>query len=138
MAIRYPFSPIPWGKGETFPMPVLPFGLRFNDNPIIQVHGLLDTGATVNVLPHSLGIRMGAKWENQTTSITLTGNLSRLEARAILVEGHITDWPPVKLVFAWIRDDPCLLILGRVIFFQEFDVTFRRKHFQLEIEPAKA
>ena len=47
----------------------------------VEVSALLDTGASVNVLPYSVGLQLGADWEQQTTSVTLAGNLASVEAR---------------------------------------------------------
>jgi len=41
--------------------------------------GLLDTGASVNVLPYNVGVQLGASWEEQRFSVTLAGNLARKE-----------------------------------------------------------
>jgi hypothetical protein len=55
----------------------------------IMASGLLDTGSTVNVLPYGVGERLGAVWEQQTTEITLSGNLAACEARALVVSAVI-------------------------------------------------
>ena len=54
------------------------FTLSNKDN-LLTVSGLLDTGATVNVLPCSIGGQLGLEWENQTISINLTGNLANYD-----------------------------------------------------------
>jgi len=41
--------------------------------------GLLDTGASVNVLPYNVGVQLGASWEEQRFCVTLAGNLARNE-----------------------------------------------------------
>lgn len=55
-------------------LPYLPLTLAYH-NRTVEVSGLLDTGAMVNVLPYQLGLRLGAIWEEQTTSVKLTGIL---------------------------------------------------------------
>lgn len=50
----------------------------------VAVSALLDTGAAVNVLPFSVGIQLGFLWEQQTTSVQLSGNLASVDARVIL------------------------------------------------------
>jgi hypothetical protein len=57
-------------------MPLLPLEFRLGDALAIRAQGLLDSGATVNVLPITLGLRLGAVWENQKTAAALTGNLA--------------------------------------------------------------
>ena len=117
-------------------MPLLPLGLRFKSGEVVRAHGLIDSGATVNVLPFGLGIRLGAVWEAQTTPVKLTGNLANHEARALLAEAAIEGFAPVRLVFAWTRSENVPLLLGQVNFFEEFNVSFQRAQRVFEIEPA--
>lgn len=51
-----------------------------NGNNSVDVSDLLDTGASVNVLPYNVGIKLGAIWEEQKTSVMLAGNLAPVEA----------------------------------------------------------
>ena len=60
--------------------PYLPIRLICNAKSLNAL-GLLDTGATVNVLPYELGLL----WEEQKTAVKLTGNLGQVEARAVLL-----------------------------------------------------
>jgi hypothetical protein len=101
----------------------------------IQVMGLLDTGATVNVLPYSVGEQLGAVWERQTTPVTLSGNLAQCEARALVLTARIGNFPPVRLVFAWAHADSAPVILGQVNFFMEFDICFYRSRSLFEVRP---
>ncbi|MGL5805798.1 MAG: retroviral-like aspartic protease, partial [Xenococcaceae cyanobacterium] len=87
------------------------------------------------VLPYSFGIQLGAVWEEQTTSVTLAGNLASTEARGLLVIAQISDFDPVRLVFAWSLSDDTPLLLGRMNFFLEFDVCFYRSQLIFEIRP---
>jgi Aspartyl protease len=81
-------------------LPKMPLTLTYR-NSSIDVLALLDTGASVNVLPYSMGIQLGAVWEEQTMAVTLAGNLASTEARGLLVSAQIGDLTPVRLVFAW-------------------------------------
>lgn len=56
-------------------LPLLPLALSYQ-NASVQVMALLDTGASVNVLPYDIGLQLGAVWEEQTTVVTLAGNLA--------------------------------------------------------------
>ena len=62
-------------------LPMIPINLTRNGKSI-QANGLLDTGATVNVLPFSLGIELGAIWEDQMILPNLSGNLASYEQEA--------------------------------------------------------
>jgi len=100
-----------------------------------QAMALLDTGASVNVMPYSLGLQLGAVWEDQTTSVTLAGNLASVEARGLLVSAKIGEFDPVRLVFAWSLSDDLPLLLGRMNFFLEFDVCFYRSQLMFDVCP---
>ncbi len=137
MPARFPYLPLASGRGDASLMPLVPLELKFKNSQIVQAHGLLDSGATVSVLPYGLGVRLGAVWEAQTTRVTLAGNLAAQEARALLVQARVGDVGPVSLVFAWTRAENVPLLLGQVNFFEEFDVCFHRSRRQFEVEPAR-
>lgn len=113
-------------------LPQLPLTLMYGDSSV-EVSALLDTGASVNVLPYSIGIQLGAVWEEQTTSVMLSGNLALVEARGLLLPAQIGNFAPVRLVFAWSRSDDAPLLLGRMNFFLEFDVCFYRSQLVFEV-----
>jgi hypothetical protein len=70
-------------------LPYLPLTLVYH-NQTVEVSGLLDTGATVNVLPYQLGLTLGAIWEELTTPVKLTGNLAEQEARVLIVSAVVS------------------------------------------------
>ena len=115
-------------------LPYLPLTLLYGEQSV-AVRGLLDSGATVSVLPYQIGLALGAVWEEQETRVKLTGNLSREEARALVVRGSVGEYPAVRLAFAWTRSREVPLILGQVNFFMEFDVCFYRSQLRFEIAP---
>jgi hypothetical protein len=122
------------GKAISSSLPYLPLTLNYRYQAVM-VSGLLDTGATVNVLPYHIGIELGALWEDQTTPVKLTGNLVQQEARVLIVTGRVSNFPAVRLAFAWTKSDDIPLILGQVNFFMEFDVCFYRSQSVFEIKP---
>jgi len=115
-------------------LPQLPLSLSYRESAI-EVIALLDTGASVNVLPYSVGVQLGAVWDEQTTFVTLAGNLASIEARGLLISAQISNCSPVRLVFAWSLSDDVPLLLGRMNFFLEFDVCFYRSRLMFEIRP---
>ena len=115
-------------------MPLLPLILT-HGNQQTTVTGLLDTGAAVNVLPYSVGEQLGFVWEQQRTSIVLSGNLARLPARGIVVSATVGTMAPVRLAFAWTQTDSVRLLLGQANFFMEFDVCFFRSRSEFEVKP---
>jgi len=62
-------------KAKVDRMPHLPLTLSYNGHSL-KVEGLLDTGASVNVLPYEIGTQLGFIWENETLSVILAGNLT--------------------------------------------------------------
>lgn len=133
----FPYLAMVSRRGAAVPMPLLPLELRVGEGLAVRAQGLLDSGATVNVLPLDLGLRLGAVWEAQKTVVTLTGNLATCEARALLVWARVAEFAPVRLVFAWARTEEAPLLLGQVNFFQEFDVSFHGARRQFEVRPAE-
>ncbi|MCY7381202.1 MAG: retroviral-like aspartic protease [Microcoleus sp. CAN_BIN18] len=136
-AERYPFIERRNDSGETITAPYLPITLTYQ-NRSLQVSGLLDTGASVNVLPYEIGLQLGAIWEEQTISVLLTGNLARFLARGLIVSAQVGQFAPVRLVFAWTQANNVPLILGRQNFFSEFDVCFYGSQLAFEVCPKQA
>ena len=136
LAAQYPFVLRDPGLGLASLAPFLPITLAGAKS--ISISGLLDTGATVNVLPHAVGEQLGAVWEQQATSMTLSGNLAACEARALVVSAVVGQFPPVRLAFAWAKTDAVSVLLGQVNFFMEFDVCFYRSRSMFEVRPKRA
>lgn len=78
MAERYPYVERDPSLGSASLAPFLP--ITFIASKTLTVSALLDTGATVNVLPYTVGQQLGAVWEQQRTRMTLSGNLASCEA----------------------------------------------------------
>ena len=109
-------------------MPRLPLVLSYG-NRSVEVVGLLDTGAAVNVLPYGIGLALGAVWEEQTFSVPLVGSLGHYEARGLVVfafHPQLNPDNPVRLVCAWTRAEDAPVLFGQLNFFIEFDVCFYR------------
>ena len=129
---RFAFTEVDKSLGAASSLPYLPLTLSHHDASL-SVSGLLDTGATVNVLPYDLGGQLGAVWEQQTIPVRLTGNLARFEARVLIVSATVGEFPMVRLAFAWTRANGVPLVLGQVNFFLEFDVCFFRSQKVFEV-----
>lgn len=133
-AQRFPFTESLDEFGSADAVPSVPLILSYRDKSI-EVSGMLDTGASVNVLPYDVGVRLGAVWEEQTTTVILAGNLAPVEARGLVVSAEICPFAPCRLVFAWSQTNDVPLLLGRMNFFLEFDVCFYRSQLAFEIRP---
>jgi hypothetical protein len=133
-AARFPYIERDPIFGEFSRMPDVPLHLSAN-GLTVSVSALLDTGATLNVLPYTIGLQLGFVWEQQTTALRLAGNLAHAEARAVAIEATIAPFAPVLLAFAWTRAENAPLLLGQINFFQEFDVCFYRTKGSFTISP---
>jgi hypothetical protein len=133
-AERYPFVSDDTALGEAGFRPYLPFTL-LNQQVSVRASALLDTGASVNVLPYLVGVELGYDWERQTATLSLTGNLAQYEARVVLAQAVVGQLEPVQLVFAWTQATNVPLILGQVNFFMEFDVCFYRSQLEFAVCP---
>ena len=109
-------------------MPRLPLILGHGEQAT-TVLGLLDTGASLSVLPYDLGLALGFNWDEQESLSPLSGNLAAYDACSISVQG----WHPqilgersVWLSFAWSKAQHIPVILGQANFFMEFNVCFYR------------
>lgn len=121
--------------GAASALPYAPVVLQYAGREV-QASALVDSGATLNVLPFDLGQSLGADWTKQTVPVRLGGNLAQSEARAIVLMVKVGSFTPVRLAFAWSRSNRVPLILGQTNFFMEFDVRFRRSQMYFEITPA--
>ena len=106
-----------------------------NGHQSVTAVRLIDSGATVSVLPYELGVRLGGVWDDRYANLRLTGNLGHQPAMPFFAEAEIGDFAPVRLAFAWVRSPNAPLILGQTNFFMEFEVCFYRAQLEFEIAP---
>ena len=132
--VRFPYASAESSRSQASLLAYLPMMLS-HETRSLTVSGLLDTGSTVNVLPYLIGLQLGFVWEQQTTSVHLTGSLARLPARGVIISGKVESFPLVDLAFAWTRSPEVPVILGQVNFFMEFDVCFYRSQSAFEVKP---
>ncbi|MDA1233047.1 MAG: retroviral-like aspartic protease [Planctomycetota bacterium] len=130
----FPYVEIDPSLGAASSLPYAPITLKLVGN-VASVSALVDSGAALSVLPYDVGIQLGAVWEQQSIPVQLAGNLADSDARAILVTATIGQFAPVRLAFAWTRNNQVPVILGQVNFFMEFDVCFFRSQSSFEIKP---
>lgn len=118
--------------GAASALPYLPMVLQYGESEL-PVSGLVDSGATLNVLPYEVGLRLGAVWERQTLPIRLAGNMENMEARGLVLTASMGRFAPVRLAFAWTRSNRVPVILGQVNFFMAFDIHFCRSELFFDI-----
>jgi hypothetical protein len=86
------------------------------ENQEIEAIGLVDSGATVNVLPYELGLGLGGVWDDRRAIIQLAGNLSNQPAMPFAAVAQVGEFLPVELLFAWVKRPNTPLILGQTNF----------------------
>ena len=132
--MRFQYSTSDPAQDEFDSLPRIPLTLRYN-NQQVNVHGLVDSGSTVSVLPYEIGLKLGARWDDRKANLRLAGNLGKSPAMPLSTMATIGDFAPVQLVFAWVKAANAPLILGQTNFFIAFDVHFYRSRLEFEIEP---
>ena len=135
--MRFPYTVTDPSQNEFDSLPRLPLTLQL-DRRWVEAVGLVDSGATVNVLPYDTGLQLGGLWDDRKATIKLAGNLGGFAAQPIFVMATIGDLSPIRLVFAWSRSNNVSLILGQMNFFMEFEVCFFRKQREFEIKVASS
>jgi hypothetical protein len=132
--MRLKYSTTNPGQNEFDSLPRIPLVLR-RENKGVEAIGLVDSGATVNVLPYELGLELGVVWDDRRAIIQLAGNLSNQPAMPFFASVEIGNFAPTDLVFAWVCSPNVPLILGQTNFFLEFDVCFYRSRLEFEVNP---
>jgi hypothetical protein len=132
--MRYQYSTTSPTQNEFDSLPRLPLVLQ-RDTLRVEAIGLVDSGATVNVLPYELGIQLGGVWDDRKAIIQLAGNLSNQPAMPFAAMAQLADFAPSQLMFAWVKLPSVPLILGQTNFFLEFDVCFYRSKLAFEVNP---
>jgi hypothetical protein len=130
--MRFKYSTTSPTQNEFDSLPRMPLSLSRSDQRIEAI-GLLDSGATVNVLPYELGLQLEGVWDDRKAIIQLAGNLGNQSAIPFSATAYIGEFPPTDLVFAWVRSPNVPLILGQTNFFLEFNVCFYRSKLEFEV-----
>ncbi len=121
--------------------PKLDSGLPFvelalsNGDQTVRVPALIDSGASISVLPYDIGLQLGLEWENQKYPIDLKVFMRGSLTYGVALMGRISPFPAVPLAFAWTERNDVRLILGQLNFFQQFDVHFYGSENIFEIAP---
>ncbi len=135
--VQFPFLPVTANLPGPLLMPLMPLSLSHNSNTLL-VTGLVDSGAAMNVIPRSVGDALGADWDSLPISLTLTGSLANIPAKALSLTATVDHFPPVLLGVGWAEIDDVPLLLGQINFFAEFDVCFFRSRGYFEVKPKSA
>lgn len=132
--MRFRYSTTDPFQDEFDALPRMPFCLKRQDR-VIDVVGLVDSGATVSVMPHELGLQLGGVWDENRATLRLAGNRGAQLAMPFFAMAEIADFAPVRLAFAWVKSADAPLILGQTNFFMEFEVCFYRSVLEFDVRP---
>ena len=116
-------------------LPFVPITLSYADH-MIQREALLDSGSTNNLMPYQVGLDLGLSWDAQTLKLPSEDVFEGAPVVGIRVFGRIKPFPPIPLVFAWVKNDTRPLILGHMNFFLAFDVHFYDAEGFFELAPS--
>lgn len=124
--------------GMLIAMPYLDVRLQ-HDEQSVNVPALVDSGGMFSVLPYEVGRALGLRWDTQTIPLRLTGVLQGAEAYLITVKGFVSPFPPVDLVFAWVKQPVSRIrvILGQANFFKKYHVSLNGLQETFEVMPHK-
>ena len=94
---------------------------------------LVDSGADVNVLPWTAGLKLGLVWNPNKATLRIAGVPSGAVAMAVMLTADFGEFSGITQAFAWCNSDHVPLVLGQTNFFMEFDICFfnSRKEFQV-------
>ena len=134
--LRVPHLTADPAAGDVGIAPYLPLTLEHQRNSV-AASALLDSGASLNVLPYPLGLSLGAVWREQAAILRLGGNLASFAACPLFLNVTVGTFTPVRLAFAWTQAENVPLLLGQVNFFMEFDVCFFRSQKAFEVPPKR-
>jgi len=128
MKKQFPYSP-----GG---LPFVPITLEFEKTQL-TFDALIDSGATVNVLPYDFGLQLGLSWEMQRRTVETAGFLQGAPVYAVRLLGQIDSLSPMLLGFAWSQKtrDEIPLILGQQNFFEHVKITFDGRRGIVELAP---
>ncbi len=132
--MRFRYSTQHPSQNEFDSLPRVPLVLH-REGHTVDALGLVDSGATVSVMPHELGVQLGAIWSDNRAIIQLAGNLGNQPATPFFAMVQVGDHAPVQLALAWTKSPNVPLILGQVNFFLEFNICFYRSEMELEVKP---
>lgn len=131
--MRFRYSTTDSSQNEFDSLPRIPLILSYQ-NRSVEVVGLVDSGATVNVLPYEVGLKLGSTSDRKAV-IQLAGNLGGQPAMPLFAMADVEGCGSVRLAFAWARAENIPVILGQTNFFMEFDVCFYRSKIEFDVNP---
>ena len=113
-------------------MPIIPIRLE-HDRFSILTDALIDSGASVNVMPFQLGLELGFEWESCPVGTNLVGSLSEVETRLVVVQAFVADLRKIQLGFVWVKSNRSRVLLGQNNFFKHYSICFSRTTLKIQL-----
>ena len=132
--LRFPYVTVDPAAGDVGIAPYLPLILEYRGSRV-AASALVDTGSSLNVIPYSLGVSLGAVWREQAAVLRLGGSFGPVLACPLFLYVAVGTFAPIELAFAWAQAEDVPLLLGQVNFLMEFDVCFFRSQKSFEVQP---
>ncbi len=125
--VKFPYQPI---KDDLF-MPYAWVRLSFG-NTFWDEWALVDSGAEINVIPFSVGVKLGLDWNTSEDGPTIGGSASGA-TKTVELTVTIGSFTNVSMSFCWLSHDNVRVLLGEQDFFENFAVYFdlQNKEFAL-------
>jgi hypothetical protein len=130
---RFVYTEVSGPPGKAGMLPFISLTLDYVDEEQLQVKrldvpALVDSGATVNVLPRDIGERFGLDWYEQQHRIDSAGSIYGHPALALPLFATVPGQSPKHLWFAWseLSSNTIRTLVGQINFFDEFYVDFRK------------
>jgi hypothetical protein len=118
-------------------MPIVPIRLEYGSKSLI-LEGLIDSGASVNVMPYQVGLELGFDWDKCVVGPAITGSVSSEETRMLVARGYIANLELIELGFMWTKSPTFRLLLGQNNFFKYFKICFSRTNLTIQLAPESA
>jgi hypothetical protein len=128
MKATFPYQQV--GRHST--MPFIPLRLTALDRTLESV-ALIDSGASISVLPHQIGTALNLNWDDYTPGPSLGGSLQASETRLVVLECDFEGLGQVDLGFAWAKVNTPRILLGQSNFFRKFKVCFSATQNAIEV-----
>jgi hypothetical protein len=125
--VKFPYQLITEDLSMPYAWVRLSFGKSFYDE-----WALIDSGAEVNVIPYSVGIKLGLSWDTFDDGPTIGGSASG-QTKTVDLTVTIGSFTNVLLTFCWLNHDNVKILFGEQDFFELFAVYFdlQNKEFAL-------
>lgn len=125
MTHRYAYTPqlLPW----------ITVDIMTNERLLPGVRAVVDSGTSVNLLPHHVGLSLGLEWGSP-----IFPNIGKVRGRdcvGVKLGLGVKEFGAYVMRFAWSPDNDIPVLLGQVDFFQHFGIYFEASEQYFTLHP---